>query len=85
MIRIILVNLLLLLLPFILYFAYVYLVKGKTSEPLQTAPLFALFAIGLIMMMGAVIYFIQFETGQPGQAYSPPVFRDGVIQPGQLE
>jgi hypothetical protein len=85
MIRVVLINLLLLLLPFIIYFGYVYLVKGNSNDPPKTAPLLALFAIGLVMMMGAIVYFIQFEGGQPGQAYSPPVIRDGAIQPGRLE
>jgi hypothetical protein len=87
MIRVILINLLLLLLPFIVYFAYVYLVRSgsKPNEPITMTPLIVLFAIGLALMTGAVVYFIQFETGQPGQRYIPPQVKDGVLQPGRLE
>jgi len=89
MIRVILINLLLLLLPFIIYFAYVYLIgrgQGRgQNEPITMTPLVVLFAIGLVLMMGAVAYFIQFETGQPGQSYVPPQVEDGVLQPGRLE
>jgi len=87
MIRIILINLFLLLLPFIIYFAYLYLVKGgrDKNEPINFAPLIALFGVGLILMMGAIAYFIQFESGEPGQRYIPPRVEDGVLIPGRLE
>jgi len=87
MIRIILINLLLFLLPFIIYFAYVYLVKGARGkdEPITFTPLIVLFCIGLGLMFGAVAYFIQFETGQPGQSYVPSRVENGVLQPGRLE
>jgi hypothetical protein len=86
MIRIILINLFLLLLPFIIYFAYVYLVKGRDkNEPINFTPLIVLFGIGLILMMGAIAYFIQFEAGEPGQRYIPPRVEDGVLKPGRLE
>ncbi len=87
MIRIILINLFLLLLPFIIYFAYVFLVKGGRgkNEPINFTPLIVLFGIGLILMMGAIAYFIQFEAGEPGQRYIPPRVEDGVLRPGRLE
>jgi len=87
MIRVILINLFLLLLPFIVYFAYVYLVKGgrAKNEPINFTPLIVLFAIGLILMMGAIAYFIQFESGEPGQRYIPPTVENGVLKPGRLE
>ncbi len=87
MIRVILINLFLLLLPFIIYFAYVYLVRGGRgkNEPINFTPLIVLFGIGLILMMGAIAYFIQFESGAPGQRYIPPRVEDGVLKPGRLE
>jgi len=87
MIRVILINLFLLLLPFLIYFAYVYLVKGADdkNEPVTFTPLIILFAIGLVLMMGAVAYFIQFESGKPGQRYIPPTVENGVLKPGRLE
>ena len=87
MIRVILINLFLLLLPFLIYFAYVYLVKGgdDKNEPVTFTPLIILFAIGLVLMMGAVAYFIQFESGKPGQRYIPPTVENGVLKPGRLE
>jgi len=87
MIRIILINLFLLLLPFIIYFAYVYLVGGGRgkNEPINFTPLVVLFGIGLVLMMGAIAYFIQFESGEPGQRYVPPRVENGVLKPGRLE
>ncbi|MFP3920064.1 MAG: DUF6111 family protein [Dichotomicrobium sp.] len=87
MIRVILINLFLFLLPFIIYFAYVYLIRsarGK-NEPISLTPLIVLFCIGLGLMVGAVAYFIQFESGEPGQRYVPPRVENGVLQPGRLE
>lgn len=87
MIRVVLINLLLFLLPFIIYFAYVYLVRDdrNRNEPFSATPLVVLFCIGLFLMMGAVVYFIQFESGQPGQRYVPPTVENGVLKPGRLE
>lgn len=87
MIRVVLINLFLLLLPFIIYFGYVYLLKEQTGDatPIRTAPILVLFAIGVMLMMGAIAYFIQFSSGKPGQTYRPPVIEDGVIRPGHLE
>jgi hypothetical protein len=87
MIRVILINLLLLLLPFVIYFAYVYLVRSSRGDnrPVSLTPLIVLFCIGLVLMMGAIAYFIQFESGKPGQTYIPPQVKDGVLQPGRLE
>ena len=87
MTRIILINLFLLLLPFIIYFAYVYLVKGEhgKNEPITFTPLIVLFGVGLVLMMGAIAYFIQFESGEPGQSYIPPRVENGVLKPGRLE
>jgi len=87
MIRVILINLFLLLLPFIIYFAYVYLVKGRSgrNEPVNFTPLIVLFGIGLVLMMVAIAYFIQFESGKPGQQYTPPKVENGILKPGRLE
>lgn len=86
MIRIVLINLLLLLLPFIIYFIYVYLFMKVTGEyPARTTPVLVLFATGVMLMIGAVLYFIQFSGGKPGQIYSPPVLENGEIRPGKLQ
>jgi hypothetical protein len=83
-----LVNLSLLFLPAIVYGAYVYLMRRSTGadKPLDEAPIFWLFGVGVVLMLGALIYFVQFSGGgKPGQAYYPPVYKDGKIIPGHFE
>ena len=87
MIRIILVNLLFLLLPLIIYFAYVFL--RQSSEPsegiLTNAPISWLLAIGVGLMLMAIVILGRWEGGEPGKSYVPPQFKDGVVIPGHYE
>jgi hypothetical protein len=87
MIRIILVNLLLLLLPAILYFSYIYLRRGEeeNQEIVADAPIFWLLAAGAGLMLAALVVIGQWEEGDPGGRYVPPQVRDGVIVPGHIE
>lgn len=87
MIRIILVNLLLLLLPMIVYFGYVYFKRRETpnAEILADAPIFWLLAGGAGLMLIALVVLGQWETGDPGGRYVPPQVKDGVIIPGHIE
>jgi hypothetical protein len=87
MIRIVLVNLLFLLLPLILYFAYVFLRQRNepNDEILADAPIFWLLALGVIMMIGAIVFLGKWEGGDPDKTYVPPQYRDGVIVPGHYE
>ena len=87
MIRIILQNIILLLLPTVLYFSYMYLRRGgnrqdkagNTTNVVDGAPLVLLFSIGAVLALGTMLYFVSFEQGQPGQNYTPPELRDGKI------
>jgi hypothetical protein len=87
MIRIILVNLLLLLLPLIVYFSYVYL--RSRSEPdedlVANAPIFWLLAGGAALMLIALVFLVRWETGDPEARYVPPRYEDGVIVPGHYD
>jgi hypothetical protein len=87
MIRIILVNLLFLLLPLIIYFAYVLLrQRGDPDEGIVTnAPIFWLLAVGVGLMLIAIVVLGQWEGGTPGKTYVPPQFKDGVVIPGHDE
>jgi hypothetical protein len=87
MTRIILVNLLFLLLPLIIYFAYALL--RQTSEPddgiLTNAPIFWLLAAGVALMIMAIVILGRWEGGELGKTYVPPQYRDGVVVPGHYE
>jgi len=89
-IRVIIENILLFLLPTLLYVAYV-MVKGRDQpqqsprQILDDAPLIWLFTAGAIMMIIGLAYFGSHTGGKPGQGYEPPVFRDGQVIPGRKE
>lgn len=87
MIRIILVNLLLLLLPLIIYFAYVYF-RGR-SEPatdiVADAPIFWLLSGGALLVVIALMFLVHWDAAEPDAKYIPPRYQDGVIVPGHYE
>ncbi len=88
MIRIIIENLLLLLLPTLIYFAYVFLTRRKTTTGRQAfneAPLIWLFIAGLMCCLTMIVYFISTTGGKPGDRYVPATFKDGKIVPSRME
>jgi len=89
MIRIIIENTLLFLLPTAIYIAYVLLkrrVEGASSaRVLDDAPLIWLVAAGAGLVIITLIVFGSVSGGKPGQVYHPPVYKDGKIQPGHIE
>lgn len=94
MIRVIIENLLLFLLPTMIYVAWV-LFKHFQSEAggapdhqqiISDAPLMWLFSAGAILVLLTLFAFESSSTGgKPGQQYLPPVFKDGRIEPGHVE
>ena len=91
MIRLIIENILLFLLPTILYVLYVMIRRSSernntVTRALESAPLVPLFATGFVLMIAVLAYFAsQTGSGQPGQTYRPPQIVDGKIQPGGFE
>ena len=88
MIRIVLENLLLILTPTLIYVAFVYLTtdpQGKRQSKLNEAPLLWLFLAGVALAISVLAIFGTSSGGKPGEAYQPPVFRDGKIQPGAIK
>lgn len=87
MIRIILINLLLLLLPLIVYFTYVALRRQTQpdAEMVANAPIFWLLAAGAGLMLIAIVVLGQWETGSTSGRYVPPQYKDGVLVPGHFE
>ena len=97
MIRIVFENILLFLLPTLLYLAYVLLTR-ETAGPdantdpsrpqvglLDDAPLLYLFAAGVALVLVTLIAFGSISGGKPNQPYTPPAIKDGHIQPGHTE
>ena len=89
MIRVVIENILLFLLPTVVYLGYVLLTRrGATSagEVINDAPLVWLFVAGALIVAGTLIYYASITPGgTPGQVYVPPHMKDGRIEPGQLK
>jgi len=88
MIRIVIENILLFLLPTIVYVAYVYMTRDEkpgATRVLDDAPLVWLFLAGAILMLVTLITFGSMSGGKPGQTYTPPAFKDGHIEPGHVD
>ncbi|HLB07700.1 MAG TPA: DUF6111 family protein [Alphaproteobacteria bacterium] len=97
MIRIIIENLLLFLLPTLVYVAYVLMTRpeeeangaaGKATlgaHVLDNAPLLWLFGAGAALVIVTLVAFGSISGGKPGQHYEPPAMKDGRIEPGHLD
>ena len=88
MIRIVIENILLFLLPTLIYFAYVYVIQGDRRSARRIAneaPVIALFIAGTATVVIALALLGESTAGRPGQAYQPPVLKkDGRVEPGQI-
>jgi len=96
MIRVVIENILLFLLPTLLYVAWILLTRQpQTSGPdgedagekkiLDDAPLLWLFAAGAALVVVTLVAFESSTGGKPGQHYVPPSYKDGKIDPGHIE
>jgi len=89
MIRVIIENVLLFLLPTAMYLGYVLLTRraAGTGNVLDDAPLVWLFVAGALLVAGTLVYYATLTPGGlPGQTYTPPrMGKDGRIEPGQLK
>ncbi|MEL6225529.1 MAG: DUF6111 family protein [Pseudomonadota bacterium] len=88
MVRIVIENLILFLLPTLIYVSYVYLRRRddpnlSTSDILEEAPLLWLAATGAILAVAALAFFASSNGGDPSQIYIPPGVRDEGYSPGQ--
>jgi hypothetical protein len=88
MLRIVIENVLLFLLPTIVYVAFVYMTREErpgAARVLDDAPLIWLFIAGVAMVLIVLTAFGSLSGGKPGQIYVPPALKDGKIEPGHLE
>jgi hypothetical protein len=86
MIRVVIENILLFLLPTGIYLGYVLLTRGVPAKGslLDEAPLIWLFAAGALLVVLVLIAFGSTSGGRPGQHYEPPSLKDGHIEPGRI-
>jgi len=88
MIRVVIENILLFLLPTAVYVTYVLLTRRATSAGtvINEAPLIWLFVAGAALVVATLVYFGTTTTGgRPDQTYTPPHVKDGRIEPGILK
>ena len=94
MIRIVIENVVLFLMPTAVYLAYVYLVRkpdagtpgnGAGRDPLAEAPLLWLSASGAVLVLLTMIVFGSTSGGKPSEGYEPPGMKDGKIVPGHQQ
>jgi hypothetical protein len=96
MIRVVIENILLFLLPTIAYVGWVLITRPETvqrtpdgrirpTKLLDDAPLLWLAGAGAILLVVVLVAFGSTSGGKPGQQYVPPVYKDGRIEPGHIE
>jgi Family of unknown function (DUF6111) len=82
MARVLLQYLLPLLLPFLVYFAYVALTRGATPDWLEGVPWPHLAGAGVLLMAISLIAWNLTTGAPPEEVYVPPHFEDGRVVPG---
>jgi Family of unknown function (DUF6111) len=88
MIRVVIENVLLFLLPTAMYVAYVLLTRRSTpaGTVINEAPLVWLFVAGALLVGATLVYYATVTPGgAPGAVYTPPRMKDGRIEPGTLK
>lgn len=97
MIRIVIENLLLFLLPTLVYLAYAVLTReaaepdagggagSTTRRAFDDAPLLYLFAAGALLVVVVLVFFSSNSGSSPDRAYVPPSMKNGTIQPGHFD
>jgi hypothetical protein len=92
MIRVVVENILLFLLPTAMYLGYVLLTRraaptGEREHVLNDAPLVWLFVAGALLVAATLVYYASITPGgSVTQVYTPPhMGKDGRIEPGQLK
>ena len=85
MIRIVVENLFVFLLPTLLYIGWVAFVRNDWPglfTVLKAAPLANLFISGAVMMLIALLVFSSRTGHRPGESYVPPSIEHGKLSPG---
>jgi hypothetical protein len=88
MIRVVIENIVLFLLPTAIYVTYVLLTRKRdaTGGLLDDAPFLWLMLAGTTLVLVVLIAFGSTTGGKPGQVYTPPsMTKDGRIDPGGLK
>ena len=88
MIRVVLQNVLLFLLPTLVYIAYRMLTSrgpGSFRRAIDNAPFGWLLTAGVAIVFVFIAFFAASTGGRPGDVYIPPYMKDGKIVEGHFE
>jgi hypothetical protein len=86
MIRAVIENILLFLLPTVVYVIYVAATRRDASKGiLHEAPLAWLMLAGTALVLIVLATYGSDTGGKPGQGYIPPSMKNGRIEPGQIK
>lgn len=86
MIRFVIENILLFLLPTLVYAIYVAVTRDDRHKGiLDEAPLAWLMLAGCVLVVLVLATYGSDSRGKPGQHYVPPSMKDGHIEPGRIE
>jgi hypothetical protein len=83
MLRILLHYVLPFVLPFLVYTAYVFLLRGRTPGWLGDTPWMALAIAGVVLSAVSLATWGLVTGSPPGETYLPPRFEDGRVVPGR--
>ncbi len=86
MIRVVIENIVLFLLPALVYLGYMYAVRRGTPDEgrvIEDAPIAWLFAAGAALVIVTLVAFSSTSGNNREQAYEPARIEGGRIQPGQ--
>lgn len=84
MIRVLLTQLVLFLLPFLLYGGYLFLTKKLNRQAWIDAPRYWLVMAGLAVSVAGFAYMSQINNNPTGGVYVPAHMENGKVVPGQF-
>jgi hypothetical protein len=86
MIRPVLSELLLFLLPFVLYAVFLWATRAGVMVPesWSISRLITLAIVSFVLVIGSFIYFANYTGAPPGSTYVPAHIEDGKFVPGQV-
>jgi hypothetical protein len=86
MIRIALIEVLLFLLPFLIYAGWRFVVhEARGSAVIGDAPVLVLIALGLSLLAAGLFYIASYDKEGVEGHYVPAIYKDGKIVPGHFE
>ncbi|SNY91480.1 hypothetical protein SAMN04515647_1703 [Cohaesibacter sp. ES.047] len=85
MIRVFVTQLILFLLPFLLYGGYLFLTRKMNKQAFIDAPRYWLIMAGIALSLGGFVVLSQINNNPVGGTYIPTHYENGVLVPGQVK